>query len=256
MTGDGSYDDFARLRLNRSGLVVFDTDRFGGGIPSFVGRVISTGSKIAVGKFLLVQPSFVLGAEVEGGPGSLTSMPSETVPVFLLGPGLPSTGDFLVCRFVDHRWAAERSTSGRGPQGIYGTIPTCFCTQIPATLTMTSADPTCNYRMFQSCTIQYGPTPAQFSTLNLGANIFLSTESFPDPISGGAEFFYYLICHLNQFSLTRIYPTSPYGSPFRDAILYTWLLGGYGNTCSPFHLDNGTAFPGSDLSCSVTIDQM
>jgi hypothetical protein len=112
-----------------------------------------------------------------------------------------------------------------------GTFPTCFCTNLPATLSMTSADPTCNYRMFQSCTIQYQATPAPFSSLNLGPSIYLSTESFPDPIAGGAEFFYYLICHLNQFSLTRIYTTSPYGSPYRDAILYTWLIGGLGNLC-------------------------
>jgi hypothetical protein len=254
MIGSDSFDDFSRLRLKRAGLLMPDPERFGGGIPSFVGRVTSKGSNIAVGKFLMVQPTFALGAEVEGGPGGLTSVPTDPVPVYLVGPGTPSTGDFLVCRFVDHRWAAERSKFGND-RGGFGKIPLCFCTEIPVTLTMTSSDPTCNYRMFQSCMLQYGPTPAQFSSLNLGANVFLSTESFPDPIAGGAEFFYYLICHFNQISLTRIYPTSPYGSPYRDGILYTWLLGGYGNTCSPLHLDNGMAFPGSDLSCSVTIDQ-
>jgi hypothetical protein len=255
MTDSGSFDDFARLRLKRAGLVVPDPERFGGGVPAFVGRVTSTGPKIAVGDFLLVQPTFVLGSESEGGTGSLTSVPTDPVPVYLVGPGTPSTGDFLVCRFVDHRWAAERSKSGN-QRGGYGTIPNCFCTAIPAALTMTSSDPTCNYRMFQSCMIQYGPTPAQFAPLNLGPNIFLSTESFADPVAGGAEFFYYLACQYNQFSLTRLYPASPFGSPYRDGILYTWLVGGYGNTCSPFHLDNGMAFPGSDLSCSVTIDSM
>jgi hypothetical protein len=136
-----------------------------------------------------------------------------------------------------------------------GDIPNCFCQDIPATLAMTSSDPTCNFRMFQSCTIQWQATPASLGPLNLPPNIYLSTEGFPDPLAGGAIFYYYLNCVFNQFSLTRIYPVSPYGSPFRDGILYAWLLGGYGNTCSPFHLDNGMAFPGSDLSCSVTIDQ-
>jgi hypothetical protein len=255
MAGNGAFDDFARLRLKRAGLVMPEPELSEGGVPAFVGRVISTGSKIAVGKFLMVQPTVVMGSEVEGGPGSLTSVPADPVPVYLVGPGTPTTGDFLICKFVDHRWAAERSKSGNGPGG-FGTIPLCFCTAIPATLKMTSADPSCNYRMFQSCMIQYGPTPAQFAPLHLGANSFLSTESFPDPIVGGAAFYYYLTCQYNQFSLTRIYPTSPYGSPYRDGNLYTWLVGGYGNTCSPFHLDNGMAFSGSDLSCSVTIDQM
>src|SRR4051794_32649558 len=130
MIGDDSSDDFKRLRLRRAGLVVPDPDRFGGGVPAFVGRVTSTGSKIAVGKFLLVQPTYVLGPEVEGGPGGLTSVPTELVPVYLVGPGTPSTGDFLVCRFVDHRWAAERSNAGKGRIGDFGTIPLCFCTAI------------------------------------------------------------------------------------------------------------------------------
>ncbi len=140
-----------------------------------------------------------------------------------------------------------------GGGGGTASIPSCFCTAIPVTLTMTSADETCNYHMFQSCTIQYGPTPSMFSSLNIGDNTFLSTEGFADPVAGDAVFYYFLTCQYNQFSLTRIYPSSPYGSPYRDGVLYTWLIGGSGNTCSPFNLSNGLAFPGSDLSCSVSI---
>ena len=175
------------------------------------------------------------------------------MPVYLVGPGLPATGDYLVCRFVDNRWVAER-TGGGGSGGATGNLPTCFCTAIPATLAMTSADSSCNFGMFQSCSIVYGPTPDEYTDLNLGVNSFLGAESFPDPIAGGALFRYYLTCQFNQFSLTRVYLESPYGSPYRDGILYTWLVGAYGNSCVPFHLDNGQAFPGSDLSCVVTID--
>ncbi len=253
MAGQGSFDDFRRLRLRRAGRVVSEPELFGGGVPAFVGRVTSPGSRIAVGKFLLVQPTFVLGVEVEGGPGAFAAIGVPTVPVYLVGPGTPSTGDLLVCRHIDHRWAAERSVAGKG-RGGGGSLSNCDCTEIPATLRMTSADPACNYRMFQTCTLQYGPTPALFAALNLPPSTFLSTESFPDPISAGARFYYYLTCRLNQFYLTRVFPVSPLGSPYRDGILYTWLVGGYGNTCSPFRLDNGLAFPGSDLSCSVTID--
>ena len=247
-----SRDDFERIRLRQDTLVWPDTDPTGGGVPAFVGQVTSSGANIAVGSFLMVRPTNVLGNETEGGAGTFSTFGSSTVPVYLVGPGKPSTGDYLVCRFVDNRWVAER-TKGGGGGGKVGKIPNCFCDPIPAELAMTSADPTCNYRMFQSCGITYGPHPG-FESLNFGSNYYLSDQGFPDPVANGAIFYYALLCQYNQFSLTRAYLESPYGSPFRDGILYTWLVGGYGNTCDPFHLDNGTAFPGSDPSCRVTID--
>jgi hypothetical protein len=162
----------------------------------------------------------------------------------------------VVRLFPDRSGAYRFQHKGRGTGGGggVGVIPNCFCTTVPATLKMTSADPNCNYRMFQSCTIQYGPTPAGYAALNLPANTFLSVESFTDPLSGGASFQYFLTCLYNQFSLSRIYLSSPFGSPYRDGVLYSWVLGGYGNTCSPFRLDSGSAYPGSDATCGVTID--
>lgn len=114
MAGLQSFDEYAKLRLRRAGLVVPDPEREGGGRPAFVGRVTSTGSRIAVGSYLLVQPTFVLGDEVEGGAGLFTTEEENSVPVYLVGPGTPSTGDYLICRHVDYRWVAERSRSGRG----------------------------------------------------------------------------------------------------------------------------------------------
>jgi hypothetical protein len=108
--------------------------------------------------------------------------------------------------------------------------------------------------MFQSGTIQYGPTPVEYANLNIGVNSFLGVESFPDLTAGGALFRYLLTCSENQFNLSRVYLESPYGSPYRDGLLYTWLVGGGGNTCVPFRLDNGLAFAGSDMSCDVHID--
>jgi hypothetical protein len=196
----------------------------------------------------------VLGDEVEGGSSDFATAGSKMVPVYLVGPGVPSTGDFLVCKFVDNRWVADRTTPvGSGTGGV-GTINFCFCENVPPTLTMTSASSTCNYGMFQSCTLQYGDVPAAYVALDLGEKAFISVESFPDIVAGGALFQYYLTCLYNVFSLTRIYATSPYGSPYIDGVLYTWFVGSYGNTCSPSHLDNGTAYPGSDGLCSVTID--
>ena len=246
--------DFERLRIRSAGRSLPGSNLMGGGVPAFVGQVTSQTPEIAVGDFLLVRPTFVLGQEVEGGTGTFTPAGSSTVPVYLVGPGTPSTGDYLVCRFIDNRWAAEKMNAGGGYHGPVGTIPFCSCSPIPAALKMTSADPNCNFKMFQSCAIQYLPTPAAFAPLNLPDHVFISNQAFPDPISGGALFNYYLTCQYNQFNLSRIYAVSPYGSPYQDGILYTWLLGGYENTCNPFHLDYGTAFPGSDVSCAVTID--
>lgn len=155
--------------------------------------------------------------------------------------------------------------TGGGSGGIGDGFPFCYCPDPPATLAMVSSDPLCNFRMFQSCTIQYGPTPAEFVPLNIGPNNYFSTTSFPDPLADGALFYYLLTCQQNFWILTRIYPTSPYGSPYRDAILYTWIV----NTNAPFVPGQNTcgddrlnlqnphlygAFAGSDLSCSVTIN--
>lgn len=145
-----------------------------------------------------------------------------------------------------------------------GTLPGCFCTAIPATLTMVSASHTCNFNMFQDCTIQYGPTPPEYAALSLGANTFISVESFPDPIADGALFRYLLTCSSNQMALTRIYETSPYGSPYIDGILYTWATNAPGNSCLPrssppvgggpsLSLTSGVAFVGSELTCDVDI---
>lgn len=142
-----------------------------------------------------------------------------------------------------------------------GAMPNCFCTAIPASLAMTSSNPAANFGMFQSCAIAYGPTPAAYANLNLGANSFLSTQSFPDQLANGALFQYLLTCTYNEFSLSRVYAQSPFGSPFRDALLYLWVIGSNGNSCSPLvggagspslNLTNGLAFRGSDpVSLSI-----
>ena len=136
------------------------------------------------------------------------------------------------------------------PPGGVG-LPGCFCL-VPPSLSMTSGDPSCNYGMFQSCSITYGPPNGSMRMLGFQSNVFTSEAMFYDRISQ-SSFFYYFSCQYNEFFLTRIYPTSPFGSPYRDGILYHWILGGYANTCVPFSLLAGQAYPGSDASCSVQI---
>jgi len=145
----------------------------------------------------------------------------------------------------------------------FSTIPNCDCSccNVPTVLNMVSASETCNFGMFHSCTIKWQAVPEVYSPLGLGVYAFISDESFSDPLQGGAEFQYLLVCFLNQFSLTRIYSASIYGGdpfvpgstgPWQDAILYTWFVG-TPNTCHPFSLTLGSAYPGSDGTCFVTI---
>ncbi len=246
--------DFERLRGGSS-----LSDRLGSffahdALPAMLGRVISVQAKVKLGQFCRVLPATVLGMEREGGTGAFTdagqTSTASPVLVYLLGSFVPAVGDYLICRFVDHRWVAETSggTIVHGSSGIL--LPSCFC-MVPASLRMISAEPNCNYQMFQSCTLQYGPPPPAMVEFGYTSHVFTSS-TFHDPLTD-SDFFYYFWCQYNQFFLTRIFPTSPFGSPYRDGILYTWIVGGYGNTCEPFQLEDGSPFPGSDLTCSVSI---
>jgi hypothetical protein len=140
--------------------------------------------------------------------------------------------------------------SGGAPVYPIATIPNCFCTEIPQTFSMTSSDHSADFSTFQDATIQWGPTPSWAAPLNLGDHVFLSTASFPDSVAGGALFYYHVTCQFNQVALTRIYQTSPYGSPYRDAMLYSWLADGPGNSCgvggAGFAMASGSPFSGSD----------
>lgn len=246
------FDDLARLRIANAAFRTRGAPGASGGSPAFTGQVTTLAP--AVGKFCLVKPVTILGPESESAVGAFTAPDAAArVAVYILGPAAPVTGDYLDCRQVSYRWVAERMTTG-GHGGGTTVLLDCFCSPIPKTLTMTSLSTTCNFGMFQSGVIQYGPTPVGYLDLDIGVNSFLGVESFPDVTAGGAMFQYLLTCLNNQFNLSRVYLTSPYGSPYRDGLLYTWLVGGAGNTCVPFHLDNGLAYAGSDMSCFVTID--
>jgi hypothetical protein len=217
--------------------------------PAFVGRVFANPSvPTSTGRFFAVHSVAVLGAEGEGQPGSLSDDAGTTANVFVVGSRVPAAGDDLVCRLVGDRWVAE-SAPALGAAGI--TLPGCSCTVIPLMLRMTSLNPSCNGGMFQPCTLAYGATPTQYGALALGAECFLSTASFVD--ENGDSFRYYFACERTQFTLSRVYANSLFGSPFLDPVRYTWPLGAPGNTCDPFLLAGGQIYPGGDPSCSVTI---
>ena len=118
---------------------------------------------------------------------------------------------------------------------------------------MSSAGP-CVPSDFQVCTLQWGPTPAEFASLSLGANCFLSTQVFNDPFTGGT-FRYNLSCDTVFFLLSRVYEPTSFGPAYHDSAIYTWRIGDPGNSCSPFLLSSGNIYPGGDNRCVVTISE-
>jgi hypothetical protein len=181
----------------------------------------------------------------------LTADASRTFLVDVVGSKPALAGDYLICRFVGNRWAADRMGKSQ-PTGV--SIPGCPCSLSPMTLHMTSSKPQSNNGIFQSAVFKYGPTPAALLPVVLTPNSYLSTSSFTDQVLK-AQFWYYLTCYLGAYVITRVYVTTPVGSPFRDGIRYTWFVGLPGNTCTPFLLSVGSIFSGGDASCVVTISQ-
>ena len=147
-------------------------------------------------------------------------------------------------------WSFEYPRKGTGGGTI--TVPGCPCTSSPVTIHMTVTNPTLNNHIFNSCTLQYGPTPSSLLPVVLLANSYLSTATFFDPILG-VSFYYFLTCTINSYVLTRVYPSSPFGSPFRDSVRYKWVPGFPGNTCTPFSMTSGQIFLGGDPRTTVTI---
>lgn len=158
------------------------------------------------------------------------------------------------------QWVATGGGSTPGGGGVVA--PGCVCAT-PYTISMLSRVPSCNYQMYQSCTLQYGPAPAGVGNFkDTAGKAWTSTASFVDPIST-SSFYYQLICFSNVYRLDRIFPTSVFGANSRDAGLYSWTLGDtsqYGtNSCpgspfpGPWNMPQGRAFNGSDATCSVAL---
>ena len=224
--------------------------RYGGpGAATMVGQVTSAASRIAVGQFLEVNPVSVLGTEVEGGAGLTVVNTATTVPVYLVGPHLPATGDLLVCRFVDYRWVAERG----GKTSTAATIPGCLCNPMPSSITLTAnPNPGVN-GWIQSCHFTYSLPPADVVAAGLataGQMGLWSTAPLVD--YQGDAFYFNLYCDptFGYIYLGRSY-TGPYtpGHGTAAGLLnyYRWLPGFSGNTCTPFSMTRGSV-PGSSVT--------
>ena len=195
-------------------------------------------------------PVTVTGAETEGGAVTATADSGRSLVVIVLNT-VPAVGDYLVARLIGGRWVARKGGGGYvGPPMVH--IDGCPCSESCVTLYMVSSNPNSNNHILQSATLVYGPTPAGLLPLAIAASSYLSTTSFTD-FSTGDQFYYYLSCYIGYYVLSRVYITSLYGSPYRDATRYRWPIGYLGNSCVPFALMNGTVFSGGDPSCVVTI---
>ncbi|MFO0909972.1 MAG: hypothetical protein U0794_16755 [Isosphaeraceae bacterium] len=233
----------------------------GPGATVLVGRVVTPQAAIAVGRYLLVNPVTVWGPEIEGATASLSVETSTTIPVYLVGPGVAKPGDMLICRFLDHRWVADRMAT-RVSDGIV--VTGCPCSggsagTTPATLFMHVTHPELNFEYFRSCTLEYQPTPAVYAPLGIGANNHFSRETFVDSLSG--ESFRYLFrCELGLYVLRMVFAVSAVASPAMTAVLYQWLIGFPGNHCgfpgNPFLLSNGRIHQTGDARTVVTINTL
>ena len=149
----------------------------------------------------------------------------------------PTVGDDLVCRFVGHRWVADRMTAGSSTV----TIPGCTCVDFPSTLnqTVTVADASgtllpCVYTNQPAPDWLVWPQPTTFLSPKLVEPLTNSTYS------------YQFYCLVGYYVVRKVYwpdvqfPSGRVGPPvwrFFPSSLF-------GNSCSPFRMVNGAALAG------------
>lgn len=243
-------DDFDLLRRRREAYRPSTPGPPAAGSPAFLGRVVSTGDDITVGKFLQVEVLRVLGLESSGASGTL-ALTGALEWVYLVGPGEPETGDDLICRAGPDRWMADFA----GPDEDDGTYASggCPCSRTPKVMVMTSSSEGCgfDYPWFYSATLRWQDTPPEWVAVGYGPKVVLSDETFEDS-GGGEEFRYFFSCEPGAYTLRRIFPVSIFGSPYLDVVRYSWSFTHPENTCTPFGLNEGASFD-ADPGCIVTV---
>ena len=210
----------------------------GSGTACFIGQVVTPSASIAVGKFLEVHPATVLGGEAEGAPGAFSSDTSLQVPVYLIGPHLATQGDFLVCRFVDFRWVAERMSAATG--GGF-TIFGCPCAKIPGTLYLhvkVRSFPNPNVLLAYPATLQRMARPADLEGWSSDLTGWYSTTPFLST-DGSYKFRYWFGCSQGIYFVHMLATLdSPVPHREKNIVMY-WSIGHPGNTCGP---PQGAAF--------------
>lgn len=209
-----------------------------------VGRVVTPTAVIAVGSYLMVNPVSIVGPEVEGGAGGFSIDNSATVPVYLVGPRPAQPGDMLLCRFIGHRWVAERSGTSQTTHTLVG----CPCAAIPSSLYLhvQNAPPPFVTRLVWPATITWQTKPADLHVYNIASpgyfsDVYQGIAHLSDGTAYVASTFrYYFSCSLGFYVVSGLFTDgSPGGYPGSFPIMQ-WLIGLGGNTCTPFNLPSGS----------------
>jgi hypothetical protein len=259
----------------------------GSGTACLVGQVVTASAVIAVGKFLMVHPVSLLGAEGEGSVGAINVDSSSLIPVYLVGPTLAKQGDLLIFRFIDHRWVADRG----GHVNVGQFLPGCPCPAIPDRLYLhTPVSPptytqsggvwiypfTGGLETLFPATLDYGPRPGDLAfTIPIGpdpgwwSNKIQVRSSFGDPTHvlkfryfadcknlGGSYYGYVLGAittsdSFNLFHLTYVPPEPANAADWQPMSDYSGFRG-----CTPFWFGGLTDYPGTTKrsSGSVIVD--
>jgi hypothetical protein len=201
----------------------------------------------------MVNPVSILGQEFEGGLANISVDTSVTIPVYLVGPHSAMQGDLLPCRFVDYRWAAERS-SPPSPPAPGHTLLGCPCTNIPSTIYFHVASQPQNVEsLVFPATLQYGPVPSELTQYNSDPVGYYSTTALWASDSY-YKFRYWFGCSQGTYFVFGLMtPDSPLGYPGKFGIM-SWLVGMPGNSCSPFSLTNGASSSPLYMSQGIKVD--
>jgi hypothetical protein len=215
------------------------------GSSAFVGKVTTIAP--AIGKYIAVNPVKVLGAESEGAAGVLTVDTSVKSIVYVLGPNIPATGSYVICKMVEGRWVTQKmmpTSSGGG--GVAVSCSPCF--SIPTTITMTVTGSCAGGPPLYSDTLVYQGVFWPPYVYNL---VWLSSAPRTDSTTGDTYYQFITFNGSCVLGVAYYYPTSVYGSPYVSNFWYGWyLVGRAGNSCSPFALTSGS---GTGTTCSAQL---
>lgn len=250
---DRDPNEWARLRRRVDALRdrIEPRTLYGVNPAARLGKVYNGGSMPgALPGVFLMHPARPSGNEAEGATPGYVVDTSSSFAATVVGTRVPAAGDLLVARLCSGRWVAQ-SGSTTADDGV--TLPGCACTSTPRTVTLSNnGTPDAAIPLIYPCTLQWQTTPAGLLPLSVGTECFLSTVTFPDPVTGD-EYWYHLSCSLAYYQLTRVYAVSLYGSPYRELLRLRWHIGVAGTSCSPLYCVNSEIYPGANPASIWTL---
>lgn len=121
------------------------------------------------GKFFAVHPVTIGGVESEGGSGSFAVDTGSTAYFLVLGPQVPSVGDYLIGHSIDGRWVARKGKQSGGGSVVYTTCAECAAA-LPPIQVMDS--------------VYGGPTPLVFGGGSYSAERSIVTNGYLRTFTG------------------------------------------------------------------------